>query len=232
VRRVRPVPDQQELVRYIDLKLAALGQPVNTKSADPYFLELAGPLLRNYHQKDLLLEGRLCPVDARIQAFLDAYLTDESGTHAPRLPGRTFVLDRPGLARVMSLPVGEDAYTSPYLKSYRIAQGVLHNPKSDRRTTKGSFHIADGGLPIPADKIAVPKRTFGALLAAALTPPESVLTLPFTAGQPDQVRMFVTLLLRPVICPATGTEPARSMETRFFAPASLVSNLYLVDSFL
>jgi len=229
VHRLRSVPDQQELIRYIDLKLAALGQPVSSKSADPYFLELAGPLLRNYHQKDLLLEGRLCPVDGRIQAFLDAYL-DGSGAVAPRLPGRTFVLDRPGLARVMSLPAGEDFYSSPYLKSYRLAQGVLHNPKSDRRTTKGIFHIADGGLPIPADKITVPKRTFGALLAAALNPPESVLALPFTAGQTDQVRMFVSLLLRPVICPATGTEPALSMETRFFAPASLVSNLDFVES--
>ena len=48
------------------------------------------------------------------------------------------------------------------------AQGVLHNPRSDRRTTQGIFHIAEGGLPVPADKIAVPKRTFAALLAAAL----------------------------------------------------------------
>ena len=230
MHRLRAVPDDQELVRYIDLKLAALGQPVNTKSADPYFLELAGPLLRNFHQKDLLLGGRLCPADARIQAFLDAYLADGSAATTPRLPARTFVLDRPGLGRVMSLPAGEDYFASPYVKSYRLAQGVLHNPKSDRRTTKGSFHVVDGGLPVPADKIVVPRRAFASLLEAALHPPDSVLTLPFTAGQPDQVRLFVTLLLRPIICPATGSEPARSMETRFFVPASLVSNLDFVES--
>jgi phosphoenolpyruvate carboxykinase (diphosphate) len=129
----------------------------------------------------------------------------------------------------MSLPAGEDYYSSPYLKSYRVAQGVLHNPKSDRRTTKGIFHIVEGGLPVPADKITVPRRTFAVLLAAALHPSDDVLALPFTANQPEQVRLFVTLLLRPVICPATGSAGEISMETRFFAPASLVSNLDFVE---
>jgi hypothetical protein len=139
------------------------------------------------------------------------------------------VLDRPGLARVMSLPAGEDYYSSPYLKSYKVPQGILHNPKSDRRTTKGIFHVVEGGLPVPADKITVPKPAFAALLAAALDPPADVLALPFTASQPEQVRLFVTLLLRPIICPGTGSTGAIRMETRFFAPASLVSNLDFVE---
>ena len=138
---------ETELFRYIDLKLAALGQPVNASSADPYFLELAGPLLRNHYQKDQLLGNRLCAADARVQAYLDAYLADTGLTNLPRLPAHTFVLDRPGLARAMSLPANDDYFASPYLSSYRVAQGVLHNPKSDRRTTKGIFHIAEGGLP-------------------------------------------------------------------------------------
>ncbi len=150
----------EELFRYINLKLAALGQPISEKTADPHFLEIARPLLRNYYQKDQLLGYRPCPADVRIQAFLDAYLSDVVPGGAPRLPVNTFVLDRPGLARVMSLPPDEDHLSSPYLQSYRVAQGVLHNPKSDRRTTKGVFHIVEGGLPIPADKISVPKKTF------------------------------------------------------------------------
>jgi hypothetical protein len=84
-------------------------------------------------------------------------------------------------------------------------------------------------LPVPADKIAVPKVAFASLLARALTPPTEVQELPFTTDQDSQVRLFVTLLLRPLVCPATGTEPARSMEIRFFAPASLVSNLDFVE---
>jgi len=221
--------DQQEIFRYINLKLAALGQPFNVDTADRHALDIAGPLLRNYYQKDQLLGNRLCPADARIQQFLDSYLADVLPAGAPSLPGNTFVLDRPGLARVMSLPPGKDTLASPYLQSYRVAQGVLHNPKSDRRTTKGVFHIVEGGFPIPADKIAVPKQTFAALLSLALAPSPEILALPFTADQPEQARLFVSLLLRPIVCPATGSDVVKTMETRFFAPASLVSNLDFVE---
>ncbi|MGD0577386.1 MAG: hypothetical protein ABSC08_00505 [Bryobacteraceae bacterium] len=219
-----------ELIRYLNLKLAALGQPTSHSTADPYSLEVAGPLLRNHYQKDLLLGDLLCPADARIQALLDDQLAATCPAGVPRLPSRTFVLDRAGLARVMSLPARGDSIASPYLQSYRVAQGVLHNPKSDRRTTQGIFHIVEGGLPVPADKITVPKQAFAALLDQALRPPESVLALPFTADQEQQARMFVSLLLRPVVCPATGSEPEKSMEIRCFAPASLVSNLDFVES--
>jgi phosphoenolpyruvate carboxykinase (diphosphate) len=219
-----------ELARYLDLKLTALGQPTARTASDSLLLETVGPLLRSHHQKDLMLGQYLCPADARIQAFLDAYLQEVCPGGAPRLPGNTFILDRPGLARLMSLPPGEDTFSSPYLRSYRVRQGVLHNPSSDRRTTQGVFHIAEGGLGIPADKLAVPTQTFAALLAAALQPPPEVLALPFTAGQAEQARLFVSLLLRPLVCPATGTDPKKTMEIRFFAPGSLVSNLDFVES--
>ncbi len=223
------IEHEAELVRYINLKLAALGKPTSRSTADPYFLEIAGPLLRNYHQKDQMLGARLCPADARIQAFLDGYLSDVMPGGAARLPANSFVLDRPGLARVMSLAPDQDHLSSPYLQSYRLPQGILHNPRSDRRTTRGIFHIVEGGYPVPADKTAVPKRAFALLLAAALRPPEDVQALPFTANQDEQVRMFASLLLRPLVCPATGTAPAKTMEIRFFAPASLVSNLDFVE---
>ena len=221
--------NDDEFFRYINLKLAALGQPTSKATADARALEIAGPLLRNYYQKDQMLGHRLCPADTRIQAFLDAYLGDELPGSVPRLPGDTFVLDRPGLARVMSLPPDKDTFSSPFLSSYRVPQGVLHNPKSDRRTTKGVFHIVEGGFPVPADKIAVPKMTFGNLLRAALKPSPDILELPFTADQTRRVRLFVSLLLRPLVCPATETEPEKSLETRFFVPASLVSNLDFVE---
>ena len=219
-----------ELTRYLDLKLAALGQPTASTASDSLLLETVGPLLRSHHQKDLMLGHYLCPADTRIQSFLDAYLHEACPGGVPRLPGDTFILDRPGLARLMSLPPGEDTFSSPYLRSYRIRQGVLHNPHSDRRTTQGVFHIAEGGLAIPADKQAVPMQAFAALLAAALQPPAEVLALPFTAGQTEQARLFVSLLLRPLVCPATGTDPEKTMEIRFFAPGSLVSNLDFVES--
>ena len=220
----------EELDRYINLKLAALGQPVSRSTAGSDFLEIAGPLLRNYYQKDRQLGNWLCASDSRIQDFLDAYLSDVCPQGAARLPANTFVLDREGMGRVLSLPVTADSFSSPHLDSYRLPQGVLHNPRSDRRTTQGLFHIAEGGLPVPADKAAVPKQAFAALWAAALQPPEDLLTLPFTADQPEMARCFVSLLLRPLVCPAAGSEPAKTMEIRFIAPGSLVSNLDFVES--
>ncbi len=219
-----------DLIQYLQLKLAALGQPAASSATDARFLQIARPLLRNHYEKERLLGKYLCPADARIQSFLDAYLADSCPDGVPRLPASTFVLDRPGLARAMSLPPDANSFSSPYLRSYRVPQGVLHNPASDRRTTRGVFHIAEGGFPIPADKQAVPARTFAALLAAALRPPRDVLAVPFTAGQDDPARLFVSLLLRPLVCPATGTDAPRTMETRFFAPGSLVSNLDFVES--
>ncbi|MFA7241022.1 MAG: hypothetical protein WC091_13005, partial [Sulfuricellaceae bacterium] len=135
------------------------------------------------------------------------------------------------VARELSLPLNRDEYQSEYVSSYRIRNGMLHNPASDRRTTKGSFHVAEGGLPIPGDKKAAPKSTFARLLHEALNPPEHLLCLPFTAGQEQEAKMFVSLLLRPVVCPEIpGIEAEKNMEIRFFAPGSLVSNLDFVES--
>ncbi len=211
------IAPEAEVVRYIDLKLAALGH-ATSRHADSDFLEIARPLLRNYHQKDLMLGNLLCPADRRIQAFLDDYLKDVCPRGAAQIPGNTFLLDRPGLARVMSLPLSGDTFSSPYLQSYRVPQGILHNPKSDRRTTQGIFHIVEGGLPVPADKLAVPKKTFAALLAAALQPPADLMTLPFTADQDEPVRAFclAAAAARSFARPpnATRRRPWRSASSR------------------
>ncbi|MDF3065161.1 MAG: hypothetical protein K0R38_762 [Polyangiaceae bacterium] len=219
-----------ELNRYVNLKLAALGVPTSAEVGDGEFLEVTRPLLRNHFEKDELLGWPLCPVDRRIQSYLESYLNDVSPDGVPQLPRRTLVLDRQGLGRLLSLPNKGDEFRSPFLTSYRIEQGVLHNPKSDRRTTKGVFHVAEGGFPVPVDKQAVPKQTLARLLAAAFAPPPDVLTLPFTAAEPEGAQLFVSLLLRPLVCPATATEPEKRMEVRFIAPGSLVSNLDFVES--
>ena len=140
-------------------------------------------------------------------------------------------LDSPGLARELSLPPDRDEFFSGIVRSYRVRQGVLHNPVNDRRTTQGVFHVAEGGLPVPDDKLAVPKEVFGRLLDAALHPPVELLRLPFTSTQAAQAECFVSLLLRPVVCPGVpGFIEEKSMETRFFAPGSLVSNLDFIET--
>ena len=220
-----------ELIQYLQLKLAALGQTPGKTSAEAPFLQVAQPLLRNYFQKERLLGKYLCPADARIQSFLDDYLRDSLPAGAARLPATTFVLDRAGLARTLSLPPDSHSFTSPYLRSYRVRQGVLHNPASDRRTTQGVFHIVEGGFPVPADKLAVPQAGVrGAADRGARARRLTSWRCPFTARSGiDPARLFVSLLLRPLVCPATGTEPAKTMEIRFFAPGSLVSNLDFVE---
>ncbi|MBU0751101.1 MAG: hypothetical protein KJ787_09945 [Gammaproteobacteria bacterium] len=215
---------------YINLKLSSSGQSAYLEGASGEFLTIADDLLKSYREKSRLLTGYLCPPDQRIQSFLDGYLAG-CGEAVARLPENTLILDRPGVARELSLPIDGNEFSNEYVTSYRIRNGVLNNPASDRRTTKGSFHICDDGLPVPGDKKAVPRVTFARLLREALNPPEHLLRLPFTVGKASEVKMFVSLLLRPLVCPEIpGFEPEKRMEVRFFAPGSLVSNLDFVES--
>src|SRR5688572_15873936 len=216
-------------LRYVNLKLAALGCPTSQTQDQEEFHEIAGAILAHHLEVDSSGERRLCPVDERIEKFIHAYL-GEDGKDI-RLPNSTFILDRHGLARTLSLPANGDEFSSNIITSYRVRQGVLHNPKSDRRTTQGIFHVTEGGLPIPDDKIGVPKATFAIMLRRALNPPRELLQLPFTAGLQDQAETFVSVLLRPIVCPGVpGYNSEKTMEVRFFAPGNLVSNLDFVES--
>ena len=145
------------LLPCINFKLSLLGlSPVAAGEPSPLG-DIVSSLIAQYREKERLLANHLCPADQRIQTFLYDYFQDAP---VAKLPMRTFVLDRPGLARLLSLPVDSDEFVSGILNSYRVKQGVLHNPSSDRRTTQGVFHVAEGGLPIPDDKVGVPKAVF------------------------------------------------------------------------
>ena len=216
------------LQRHINLRLADLGFTPVAVAGEPALDDSLLKYIAHNHEKDRLLSTYLCPADARLQGFLYEYLDE---VVAPKLPVKTLVLDRAGLARELSLPPDRDEIASPMLHSYRLKNGVLHNPKSDRRTTAGIFHVTEGGLPIPDDKKAVPKAVFAELLARAFRPPEELSQLPFTATSTDRAATFVSLLLRPVVCPEVpGFSPRKTMEIRFFVPGSLVANLDFVES--
>lgn len=231
---------RRDVIRYINMKLASMGQPIfegqlhiqEDGMTEQEFVNLAESLLNNYKEKMRLLSKEVInPVDKRIQNFINNYLSDVEFDKNLRIPFDSFVLDKPGIGREVSLPPDKNSYSTPHYESYRIRQGILHNPASDRRTTKGSFHIVKGGLPIPEDKKAVPKIAFAHLLNAALNPPEDYMILPFTASQEKKAKVFVSLMLRPTVSPEVKDySPQKSIEFRFFAPGAFVSNLDFVES--
>ena len=240
-----------ELLRYLNLKLAANGLPVSQAAGGTELVQLAAGLITNFREKTRLLHDHRCPVDQRIESFLNSYFADVLAQEAAdanrrgsgassdkrfvpeklRVPGRALVCDRHGLTRELSLPADGNEFESEYLHSYRVRNGVLHNPRSDRRTTVGTFHVCEGGLAIPGDKRAVPKRTYVELFRHAMITPDDLQLLPFTSNQAEKAHYWVTVLLRPIVCPEVpGYCPQKTMEVRFFAPGSLVSNLDFVES--
>ena len=212
----------------IALRLELLGIPALTQVDQSETDSLMSPILARQRELSRRLAHRPCAADQRIQNFLDSYL--EGAAETPQLPRSTFVLDQPGLARALSLPSDSTSFVSDYVESYKVLGGVLHNPRNDRRTTAGVFHVAEGGLPIPDDKIAVDRDVFARLLAHAVDAPDDLLTLPWASTRAEPARCFVSLLLRPVVVPEVpGFSAERSMEIRFIAPGGLVSNLDFVE---
>jgi len=223
--------NRKHLIQYINLKLAAKGYPVYGSYNKNKFLEIAEDLISNNQEKERLLSKYFCPADFRIQNFLNKYFAEVIDSDKIQLPHSTFELDRHGIARILSISPDSNKFESDIISSYRLKQGILHNPKNDRRTTKGVFHIAEGGLPIPDDKIAVPLNVAANLLKIALKPSKELLQLPYTANEEKQAQLFVSLLLRPKVSPeVSGYLKEKSMEIRFFAPGNLVSNLDFVES--
>ena len=216
-------------IKYLNLKFVSMGM-AGFDSEDSDELKMTRTLFNAIRAKNGTGPAALPAADQRIQNFLNSYLAD-TGEVVPSLPSDTLVLDRHGLARELSIPADGDKFESDYVQSYRIKQGVLHNPKSDRRTTKGVFHVADGGLPVPYDKKEVPKVAFQRMLKVALNASEELQEFPMTSNQDVKAKGYASLLLRPLVVPAVeGFSAAKKMEVRFIVPGNLVSNLDFVES--
>src|ERR1700722_848255 len=110
-------PDVSDsLISYTNIKLSLLGfRPVGA-GAGTELNEIVSSFVAQYREKERLLATHVCPADGRIQTFLYDYLQD---VPVAKLPLRTLTLDRPGMARVLSLPVDRDEFTSGILSSYR-----------------------------------------------------------------------------------------------------------------
>lgn len=223
---------RKQLEEYLQMQLAVAGVDI-PESSDESSSMWRGSLLSSMREKNRLLAEHQPACDSRIEAFLNEHFSDIPLDGPLELPSTTFCLDRHGLARLLSLPHDGDKFTNELVSSYRVHNGVVHNPRADRRTTKGTFHVCEGGLPIPADKRAVPKSVFTKLFQHATRPPADTMRLPYCQDQADQksAETFVTLMVRPLVCPAVANfSRYKSMEVRFFVPGGLVSNLDFVES--
>ncbi len=225
-----------KLRNYLVLQLAAAGLlPPNTTldsgESVNSMTEFSSGILDSMREKTRLLASHRSPVDSRIESFLADYFAEECAGEPLHLPSHSLTLDRHGMARELSLPIDGDAFETELVSSYRCSNGVLNNPRSDRRTTAGTFHVVEGGLPIPGDKRTCPKSVFINLFRAAMKPTENEMLLPYTSATEQPSHTWVSLFMRPLVCPAVqGVNEAKSMETRFFAPGTLVSNLDFVES--
>ena len=225
---------------YVNLKFATRGFTTIADDGQTPFLKLGKSLIQNFQERLRQMSDYLCPVDAAIDDFLNRYLGDLPGFRGPEglfadgellVPSKALVLERHGLARELSLPARGDRFVSEIGASYRVFQGVLHNPQHDRRTTKGAFHIVEGSYGVPWDKKEVPRIAFAHLLKAALNPPGDHLILPYSSEEEQPIRTFASLLLRPIVCPEVdGFIEEKSSEIRFFAPGNLIANLDFVES--
>ncbi|MGD9854936.1 MAG: hypothetical protein AB7U20_08285, partial [Planctomycetaceae bacterium] len=65
--------ERAELLRYVNLKLAANGLPIVPAAGGAELVELASGLLVNFNEKARLLADYRCPADERKEAILARY---------------------------------------------------------------------------------------------------------------------------------------------------------------
>lgn len=225
--------DREKIRQIISVKLAAQGFEVPSAEEtgiEGNVLSLASDLFRVYREQSRLLENHLCPIDNRIQSFLNDVFKTVGET--VELPTSTLCLDRYGIARELCFPEDGDEFHNSEIDSWRLSKNsVLHNPINDKRTTKGVFHVADYGMPIPADKIPVPLVAYARLLKASFMPPAELNTIPFTVNWKKPAQSIVSLQLRPLVAPEVpGVYPEKRGEVRFFVPGGCCANLDFVES--
>ncbi|CAL6021033.1 Conserved_hypothetical protein [Hexamita inflata] len=254
---VNDMSNNRELLReYINLKLMTLGlspiSAIDTVIQTPSAPHCEGPtatvatlaqdLIASMRAQQTLINNQLAPVDVKLQAVLDKVFPASMLPADCALPIKiptpfdTFQVDRANLAFELCTPLNSNYYSADGNQNFRIPQGVLSNPKSDKRSTVGTFHVCEGGAKISCDKFAVPAKTMAYMLAQALNPPKHMLELPFTATQPENNKAYcwTSVYMTPPAVPGLSTarnQPhmQKLIEVRYFAPGAFVANLGFVE---
>ena len=193
-------------------------------------MDVAHDLLMAYRAKSWLLSALSESArPASIQDFLERYL--EGVGEVPRLPTQTLILDRHGVARELSLAAGQRRFNSEILSSYRVSRAcctILTATGARPRVFPCRRGRTAGS---PATRRRSRKQTVRAAAGPRAESAAGTAAPAFHRRTTEPARMFVSLLLRPLVCPEVpGPAAEKTMEIRFFAPASLVSNLDFVES--
>ena len=136
--------DTASLNKIIAVKLAAMGFYVPTSDDT---LNVAHDLFRVYREQARLLDEHLCPIDTRIQAFLNDVLKETGDTELPQLPRQTLESDRWGLSKVRTALHCTAVLLRGLLLCYTL---ILTNTLSSRSRTQS---FAGTLLPCGQDRI-------------------------------------------------------------------------------
>ena len=143
------------------------------------------------------------------------------------------MLDRHGIARELSLPADGDVFQSDILDvlpraQRRAAQPAQRPPHDGRHVPRRRGRPADPGRQEGGPARRRSSRCSGGAVDAAGRSAGAAVHRRISA---TQAHTWLSLLLRPIVCPEVpGFSRRQTMEVRFFAPGSLVSNLDFVES--
>src|SRR6185369_3532935 len=113
----------------VNLLLLAHGLPVTSDFHAQALNDVSRGFLESHAEQQRLLTDYRCPVDRRIEAYLAKHFAELNLPQALRLPARTLILSRHGISRELSIPATGNEFSNDYLTSYRVKNGVLHNPR-------------------------------------------------------------------------------------------------------
>ena len=121
--------EQNRLRSYIAFQMASAGLAPPSHDASDEMASFSVGILESLREKNHLLTEYRAPIDQRIEDFLNHHFHEILGENALRLPSRSLTLDRHGMARELSLPIGGHQFQNELVSSYRCFNGVLKTPR-------------------------------------------------------------------------------------------------------
>lgn len=139
-----PSLSQEDLHAAVNLRLALLDLPLSEGDRGGAISGLVSPILARQRERAAGFRIVSAPPIRGFRIF-SRNISPIPARQRPRCRDARWCSIRRGWRGACKLPHDADSFKSPLLSSYRLRNGVLHNPAKDRRTTAGVFHIVEGG---------------------------------------------------------------------------------------